>query len=108
MARLADSLALTKARRRLAVGVAGLVICRQRPATASGVVFIAVEDGPRLNLILYARVFDEQRHVATTAHLLAAHGTVEREGEVVYVVVKTLEPIERLAHQPDRPNNPVP
>jgi error-prone DNA polymerase len=74
------------------ISVAGLVICRQRPATASGVVFITMEDEDGfLNLILYARVFEALRHVATTSTLLVAHGKVEREGEVVYVVVERLE-----------------
>ncbi len=72
--------------------VAGLVICRQRPMTASGVVFITMEDETGfLNLILYAHIFERFHHVATTASLLVAHGAVEREGEVVYLVTKKLE-----------------
>jgi error-prone DNA polymerase len=92
--RIKSSAELQKARHGARISVAGLVICRQRPGTASGVVFITMEDELGfLNLILYARIFEEQRHVATTSHLLVAHGTVEREGEVVYVVVKSLEPL---------------
>jgi len=73
---------------------AGLVICRQRPGTASGVVFITMEDEEGfINLILYARVFDELRHVATTSSLLLARGTIERDGEVVYIVTRALEPL---------------
>jgi error-prone DNA polymerase len=73
---------------------AGLVICRQRPGTASGVVFITMEDEEGfINLILYARVFDELRHVATTSSLLLARGSIEREGEVVYIVARALEPL---------------
>ena len=44
-----------------------------------------------INLILYAHVFDRLRHVATTSALLTAHGKIERDGEVVYVVVERLE-----------------
>jgi error-prone DNA polymerase len=74
------------------VSAAGLVICRQRPGTAQGVVFVTMEDETGfLNLILYSRVFDEFRHVATTSALLLAHGLIEREGEVVYIVVQRLE-----------------
>ena len=81
---------------------AGLVICRQRPMTASGVVFITMEDETGfLNLILYAHVFEQNYHVATTSTLLLAHGAVEREGEVVYVVVKRLEGL-RLHESVDR------
>jgi error-prone DNA polymerase len=73
---------------------AGLVICRQRPGTASGVVFITMEDEEGfINLILYARVFDELRHVATTSSLLLARGAIEREGEVVYIVTRALKPL---------------
>jgi error-prone DNA polymerase len=73
---------------------AGLVICRQRPQTASGVVFITMEDEEGfINLILYARVFDELRHVATTSAMLLATGTIEREGDVVYIVTRALEPV---------------
>jgi error-prone DNA polymerase len=69
-----------------------MVICRQRPATASGVVFVTMEDETGfINLILYARVFDEYRWVATSSSLLVAHGKIEREGEVVYVVTQRLE-----------------
>jgi len=74
------------------VSGAGLVICRQRPGTASGVVFITMEDEAGfINLILYSKVFDEFRYVATTSALLLAHGVIEREGEVVYIVVQRLE-----------------
>jgi error-prone DNA polymerase len=74
------------------VTTAGLVICRQRPGTASGVVFVTMEDEEGfINLILYARVFDKLRHVATTSAMLVAHGKIERDGDVVYVVVRALE-----------------
>jgi error-prone DNA polymerase len=77
---------------RAKVSSAGLVICRQRPGTANGVVFITMEDETGfVNLILYSRIFEEFRHVATTSTLLLAHGLIEREGEVVYVVVQRLE-----------------
>jgi len=74
------------------VSTAGLVICRQRPGTASGVVFITLEDEHGfVNLIVYSGVFEAFRHVATTSPLLVAHGIIEREGAVVYVVVQRLE-----------------
>ena len=73
---------------------AGLVICRQRPGTASGVVFITMEDEHGfVNLIVYSRVFEALRHIATAYPLLIAHGLIEREGKVVYLVVQRLEPL---------------
>jgi error-prone DNA polymerase len=78
------------------VTTAGLVICRQRPGTASGVVFITMEDETAfINLILYARVFDAFRHVATTSSLLVAHGKIERDGDVLYVIAERLQPLDR-------------
>ena len=74
------------------VTTAGLVICRQRPGTASGVVFVTMEDETGfVNLILWSRTFERYRHVATTSSMLVAHGTIEREGDVVYVVPDRLE-----------------
>ncbi len=79
------------------ITVAGLAICRQRPGTASGVVFITLEDELGfLNLILWSRVFEQFRYVATTSSMLVAHGKVERaaaSAEVVYVVVDRIEPL---------------
>ncbi len=80
---------------------AGLVICRQRPGTASGVVFITMEDEEGfINLILYARVFDELRHVATTSSLLLAKGTIERDGDVIYIVTRALEAVALKREMP--------
>jgi error-prone DNA polymerase len=77
------------------VSTAGLVICRQRPQTASGVVFVTLEDETGfVNLILWAATFERWRHVATTSSLLAAHGKIEREGAVVYVVPDRLEKVD--------------
>jgi error-prone DNA polymerase len=74
------------------VSTAGMVICRQRPGTASGVVFITMEDETGfVNLILWSRTFEKWRHVATTSSMLVAHGNVERQGDVVYVVPDRLE-----------------
>jgi error-prone DNA polymerase len=74
------------------VSTAGMVICRQRPGTASGVVFVTLEDETGfVNLILWAKTFERLRHVATTSSLLVAHGKVERQGDVVYVIPDRLE-----------------
>jgi error-prone DNA polymerase len=74
------------------VSTAGMVICRQRPGTASGVVFVTLEDETGfVNLILWPKTFERWRYVATTSALLIAHGKVERDGSVVYVVPDRLE-----------------
>jgi error-prone DNA polymerase len=77
------------------VSTAGVVICRQRPQTASGVVFVTLEDETGfVNLILWAKTFERWRHVATTSSMLVAHGKVEREGDVVYVIPDRLERLD--------------
>ncbi|MCC7390600.1 MAG: PHP domain-containing protein [Phycisphaerales bacterium] len=86
------------------VKVAGLVLVRQRPGTASGVVFITLEDETGIaNLILWPRVFERFRRVARLSRALLASGKVERQGEVVHVHADRLDtldgevPLERRA-----------
>jgi error-prone DNA polymerase len=86
--RVLSSREVARAKHGRAVETAGLVICRQRPATASGVVFGTLEDEHGfVNLVLWAPVFERLRHVATTASLVRVRGKIERQGEVVHVVV---------------------
>jgi len=62
------------------VSVAGLVLARQRPGTASGVVFVTLEDETGVaNLIFYSRIFDAYRHAAQHSSLLLVRGKVERQ-----------------------------
>jgi len=76
------------------VQLAGLVICRQRPATASGVVFATLEDEfGFVNLVLWAKTFERFRHVATGSSLLFVRGVVDRDGpkgEVIHVIATHL------------------
>ena len=62
------------------VNVAGVVICRQQPGTASGVVFITLEDETGFaNLILWRTVYERFRLPARHASILLVHGEVERQ-----------------------------
>src|SRR6478609_3861592 len=62
------------------VSVAGVVICRQQPGTASGVVFITLEDETGFaNLILWRAVYEQFRLPARHSSILLAHGEVERQ-----------------------------
>lgn len=62
------------------VQVAGLVLSRQRPATASGVVFITLEDETgTMNVVVFARVFEEFNLAARHASLLLVRGKLERQ-----------------------------
>jgi error-prone DNA polymerase len=70
--------------------VAGVVTCRQQPATASGVVFITLEDETGfLNLVLWSRVYEEYRLPARHAAIMLARGTIERQGRPPGVRVST-------------------
>jgi error-prone DNA polymerase len=73
------------------VRAAGLVTCRQRPDTASGVVFVTLEDETGcINVVLWRSVVERQRREMLGARLLGVHGVIEREGEVVHLVARRL------------------
>jgi len=73
------------------VRTAGIVIGRQRPDTASGVIFVTLEDETgATNVIVWRDLSDRQRRELLGAQLLAVFGTVEREGQVVHVVAGRL------------------
>ena len=73
------------------VKVAGLVITRQRPGTAKGVVFITIEDETGIaNLIVWPDVFERFRKAGLSAGLLGVHGRVQREGMVIHVPAQKL------------------
>ncbi len=73
------------------VRYAGMVICRQRPGTASGVVFMTLEDETGfVNLVLWPDVFERYRHLARTQSLLGAAGRLEQESGAAHLVVDSL------------------
>jgi error-prone DNA polymerase len=82
---------------------AGLVICRQRPGTASGVTFMTLEDESGfVNLILWQKVFDEHRVLAKTASFLGVTGTLQRQERVVHLIVDSLWVPKLHEHRPER------
>jgi error-prone DNA polymerase len=71
--------------------VAGLVTCRQRPDTASGVVFVTLEDETGcMNIVVWRNLVESQRRELLGARLMGVQGVVERDGEVVHVVARRL------------------
>jgi error-prone DNA polymerase len=73
------------------VRTAGIVIGRQRPDTASGVVFVTLEDETgATNVIVWRDIGDRQRRELLGARLLAVYGKVEREGQVVHLLAGRL------------------
>lgn len=71
--------------------VAGLVLMRQKPGSAKGVMFITLEDETGVaNLVIWPQLFEKQRRLILSASLLGVEGRVQREGEVVHVVAYRL------------------
>ena len=79
------------------VKVAGIVLIRQRPATASGIVFVTLEDETGVtNLIVRPHVYDRYRHAARHAVMIQADGYVERQGQVIHVMAMRLHDLTSL------------
>jgi error-prone DNA polymerase len=82
------------------VKVAGLVLVRQRPGTASGICFITIEDESGVaNLVVFKNKFDKYRKEIVKARLLLVAGKVQREGEVVHVVVQYCRNMSQLLQE---------
>src|SRR5690606_18755043 len=72
------------------VEVAGLVLVRQRPGTASGVIFATLEDETGIaNIVIWNKVFETNRRVVLGSRLLAVRGQLQREGLVIHVIART-------------------
>jgi error-prone DNA polymerase len=72
--------------------VAGIVLVRQRPGTASGIVFMTLEDETgTANLIVRPQVYQRYRRAARHGVVVLARGTVERQGAVVHILVESIE-----------------
>ncbi|WP_293824583.1 error-prone DNA polymerase [uncultured Brevundimonas sp.] len=81
----------TAMRDRRLTRVAGLVLVRQKPGSAKGVMFITIEDETGVaNLVIWPSLYEQQRRVVLGASLLVVDGKVQREGEVVHIVAERL------------------
>ena len=79
------------------VKVAGLVLVRQRPGTASGIVFITIEDETGVsNLVVFQKIFEKYRKEILQSKLLMVEGKLQKEGEVVHVIAKRCSNISGL------------
>jgi error-prone DNA polymerase len=73
------------------VQFAGMVICRQRPGTAAGVVFMTLEDEEGvINVIIWPKVFEDHELVARTEPLVAVRGRLQVEHGVMHLIAKKL------------------
>jgi DNA-directed DNA polymerase III PolC len=79
------------------VKTAGLVITRQRPGSASGVIFVTMEDETGyVNLIVWNSVAVEQRAALLESRLLEVYGPLQREGDVQHVIARQLTNLSSL------------
>ncbi len=73
----------------MTIKVAGLVLVRQRPGTASGICFITIEDETGIaNLVVFQKLFDKYRKEILQSRLLMVEGKLQIEGEVIHVIVQ--------------------
>ncbi|MDF2766618.1 MAG: error-prone polymerase, partial [Rhodospirillales bacterium] len=82
------------------VTVAGLVLVRQRPGTASGVIFATIEDETGVsNLIIWPRTFETFRREVLASSLMRVEGKLQREGLVMHVIADRIDDLSHLLRE---------
>ncbi len=77
--------------------VAGMVLVRQQPGTASGVVFMTLEDETGIaNVVIWNRLYEAARRTILASRMIKVTGQIQREGEVVHLVAHSLEDLTPL------------
>ncbi len=88
--------------------VAGLITCRQRPGTATGVVFLTLEDETgNINVVVWSTVLDRYRAEILQGQLLRVEGVVQREQEVIHVIAGRVHDATGLLDQLSASPTPV-
>ena len=87
------------------VCVAGLVLVRQRPGTAKGVIFVTLEDETgTANVVVWASVYERFRRAVIAGRLLRVTGRLQREAGVVHIVADHIEDLSPLLDTLLRPD----
>lgn len=82
------------------VTVAGLVLVRQRPGTAKGVIFVTLEDETGVcNVVVWAKTYERFRRAVISGRLLRVTGRLQREAGVVHVVAELIEDLSPMLDQ---------
>ena len=98
--RIKSAADLSKAKDGDLVKVAGLILVRQRPGTASGICFITIEDETgQANLVVFQGLFNEYRKEILQSTLLMVEGKLQIEGEVIHVIVRRCYNLNKLLQQ---------
>jgi error-prone DNA polymerase len=94
------------------VEVAGIILVRQKPGSAKGVLFITIEDETGIaNGIIWPARFEAQRRVVLSSAMIGIKGIVQREGQVIHVIADRIEdytPLLRTVGERDFPHRPGP
>jgi error-prone DNA polymerase len=87
-------------RQNACITVAGLVLVRQRPGTAKGVIFMTLEDETDIaNIIVWPKAFARNRRTVMTARFLAVRGRLQRAGLVVHVIAEDFVDLSAMLSQ---------
>ncbi len=82
----------------------GLVITRQRPGTASGVIFLTLEDETgTVNVIVWTKIYETYRQAVITGRLLRITGRLQRDGQISHLIAEQIEDISHLLGAMGRP-----
>ncbi|EKU72572.1 error-prone DNA polymerase [Sphingobium yanoikuyae] len=79
------------------IELAGLVLVRQKPGSAKGVMFITLEDETDVaNLVVWTNIFEKNRRTVLGASMMGVRGQVQREGEVIHVIAQRLDDMSAM------------
>ncbi|MHA6325496.1 OB-fold nucleic acid binding domain-containing protein [Roseivivax sp. CAU 1753] len=79
------------------IAVAGLVILRQRPGTAKGVIFLTLEDETGVvNVIVWRAMYERFRRAVISGRMLRVTGRLQRENSVTHVIAEQIEDISAM------------
>ncbi len=71
------------------------MLVRQQPGSAKGALFITLEDETGIaNLVVWAKVFEQNHRTIMSASMMAVRGRIQREGEVIHLVVRHVTNID--------------
>ena len=86
------------------IAVAGLVLVRQRPGTAKGVIFITLEDETGIsNIIVWRKMYERFRRAVIAGRALRVTGRVQRESGVTHIIAEKIEDISGMLDDLVRP-----
>ncbi|MBL4927775.1 error-prone DNA polymerase [Fuscibacter oryzae] len=79
------------------ITITGLVITRQRPGTASGVIFLTLEDETgTANVVIWRKIYDTFRKAVIAGRLLRVTGRIQRDGQVTHLIAERVEDLSPL------------